>query len=182
MKRVILITLILVVMLTGCKNNETDAETQETGVNEVTPVYGAIEHVIYEELVVDKNDHEPVSEKDGTTFAAASYEHTKPWYNKSGEIEGEAVTTLYFYLVNQLGMGEPIEQDHFKLYRLTGNEYTEITPSDCIVNTWTNNGDSRLWIGVQSKLIGEMEEGDYRAEYGAYSVDFRLSEQVFEAW
>ena len=137
-------------------------------------------YVRYTELAIDQTGYDTVSAEDGILFMAMDYGYRQPSYNIYGEIESDPDTSLRFYLLNEDGMAE--EQDHFTLYQKTGNSYVDITPSDCTISTESFNGDPRLWIDMHSSLLGELTEGDYRAEYGDYTTDFRLTMQDFEVW
>jgi len=139
-----------------------------------------IGYTSYTELAIDEMTRESVSEKDGTIFTAMDYKYVQGSYNVYGEIEREPDTSLRFFLMNENGM--PDERDHFALYQKTGSGYTDITPSDCTISTETFNNDPRLWVDMHSSLLGELSEGEYRAEYGEYTVDFSLSMQYFEVW
>lgn len=37
-------------------------------------------------------------------------------------------------------------------------------------------------VRMESSELKELEEGDYRLEYGPYQCDFKLSMQTFEEW
>ncbi len=137
-------------------------------------------YIQYTELAVDFDAYEPVSVKGDVSFMACDYGYLQESHNIYGEVDRDAETTLRFSLFDPNDAVE--EQDHFKLYQQTDNGYTDITPSDHVINAEFSDDDHRLWIDMHSNLLGEMTEGDYRAEYGEYSVDFRLSMQTFEVW
>ncbi len=57
--------------------------------------------------------------------------------------------------------------------------FNDITPADVSLNTYSPNNGHNLSLYMQSSNLGELAESDYRAEYGNYSVDFRISELLF---
>ncbi len=134
----------------------------------------------YTELAIDQNAYTPSAETDGVKFTALDCGYTREHYNIYGEIDQDPVSSLRFSLYCE---DHPLdEQDSFRLYQSVGNTYTDITPKDLTLDTSFEKDGHYINLTMQSSTLGEMSEGDYRAEYGAYSVDFRLSVQTFEVW
>ena len=134
----------------------------------------------YTELAVDQSAYDPSNETDGVTFTALDYRYTQEHYNIYGEIEQDAATALRFRLSSEDHTID--EQNSFRLYQSVGNIFTDITPKDITLDTSFEKDDHYMNLTMQSNTLGEMSEGDYRVEYGDYSVDFRLSVQTYEVW
>ncbi len=134
-------------------------------------------HSEYYKLAIDNSEYDPSKTTDGVTFTAVNYNHVMDKYNIYGEVEEAGVTTLRFGL--SCDQDSITEQDSFRLYRKEAGVYIDITPADVSLKTNSQNNDHYLSLYMQSSDIGELAEGDYRAEYGNYSVDFRISELLF---
>ena len=139
-----------------------------------------IDHHEYTRLSIDSSSYEPANKIGSVTFSASDYKYRNESYNIYGEIETEAVTTLSFVLWDE--DKTPDEQDFFRLYKADGGEYKEITPSDCAIIVGKGYDENHLYVDMESNALGELTEGDYRAEYGKYSVDFQLSMIREEVW
>ena len=134
---------------------------------------------IYTRLGVDESEYSALKTMGSVTMIFCGVEHKNASYNIYGEVTEEEQTTLNFYLIDDSGPAK--EQDVFKLYISENGSFVDITPPDYTL-TAEMVDDSYLSVNMQSSMLGELSEGDYRLEYGIYSVDFRLSELTYEVW
>lgn len=156
--------------------------------SEIRPVDADFGYVSYSEINVDNSKYESSSQYGTVTFSAYDYQYINADYNLYGEIEQAACTELKFTLIDPENI--TTKQDTFKLYRSEGSEFKDITPDDLTVDAESNyvtdeDGDLMehyLRVNVSSNSLGELPVGDYRAEYGEYTVDFRLDEIYVEEW
>ncbi len=153
----------------------------EAGIEESdeTPV-ASCDPSVHTELAVDCNEYEPSSTLGNVTFSAYNYRYSTERYNIYGETDQPQLTSLFFFLAGE--DSTPDEESSFSLYVKDKNGYKEITPRDCQIVVTPDDVHNRLMLEMQSNLLGELTEGDYRAEYGKYSLDFRLSVQTYEVW
>lgn len=152
--------------------------TDRQEINDALSV-GVDDPYVYTMLGIDESGYSASNTMGSVTIFVYGYDHKDESYNIYGEVKEAAQTTIEFNLVDDSG---PIkEQDVFRLYRSEGGSFVDITPSDCTLNADPGDG-SYLSVKMQSSLLGALSEGDYRLEYGIYSVDFRLSEMTYEVW
>ena len=71
------------------------------------------------------------------------------------------------------------EQDDFRLYRNEDGEFVDITPADAGIKAVIQYYGHMITLYMQSSELGGLPAGDYRAEYGPYYVDFKMSEQQY---
>ena len=71
------------------------------------------------------------------------------------------------------------EQDGFRLYRNEDGEFVDITPADVSLKAVIQYYGHIITLYMQSSELGGLPAGDYRAEYGPYYVDFKMSEQQY---
>ena len=134
----------------------------------------------YTELAIDSTESEPVNEKDGVSIGIQDYHHINGSYNIYGEVEREEQTIIEFILWSE--EQEVEEQDAFRLYKTIDDTDRDITPEDCFLDAAHLKDRNHLQVRMESNLLGELEEGIYRIEYGAYRVSFKLTMQTFEVW
>ena len=154
----------------GCWN----PEHEET---EPIDAYGGVKEYGYTELAVDHNEYEPMSEQDGIVMQVVDYQYIPETYNIYGEIDKERQTSINFCLSGDNQNVE--EQQNCKLYKIVNDEVVDITPRDIMLVTECEDGDDIVAVSMKSSLIDELDEGDYRIEFGVYQVDFRLTIQTF---
>lgn len=143
-----------------------------------------IQYDCYEMLAIDSQEYEPSNELNGTTIYVTDYRFTNERYNIYGEIEAEKEVSLSFYL-----SGENVnshESNDFTLLIKSGDHYVDITPADVVLTfdykEKYDGARNLLNITMQSNLLGELQEGDYRILYDSYPVDFKMMVQMFEVW
>lgn len=134
-------------------------------------------HSEYTILDIDHSEYEPSHSSEGVTFSVGRYSRSWDKYNIYGEIEEAGVTTLQFGL--ECDMHRLAEQDSFRLYRKENGEFVDITPFDVSLKADIDQYGHYITLYMQSTDLGELSEGDYRAEYGPYTVDFKMSNQLY---
>ena len=165
-----------------------------TDEEEKTPPETDIPYVQWTELQVDKRDGMNEELPEGINLSVSEYRFDCNRYNIYGEIEYPQVTKIDFCLI-KLGMttdGETvleevdeselnIQNGDVKLYVKENGSYKDITPSDVSVTSYYST-EKVIYYTLESNLLGELEERDYKIEYGGYAAEFSLSVQTFEAW
>ena len=134
-------------------------------------------HSEYMVLDIDHSEYEPSHSSEGVTFSVGRYSRSWDKYNIYGEIEEAGVTVLQFGL--ECDLHRLAEQDSFRLYRKENGEFVDITPFDISLKADIGDYGHYMTLYMQSSDLGELYEGDYRAEYGPYSVDFKMSNQLY---
>ena len=165
-----------------------------TDEEEKTPPEMDIPYVQWTELQVDRRDGMNEELPEGINLSVSEYRFDCNRYNIYGEIEYPQVTKIDFCLI-KLGMttdGETvleevdeselnIQNGDVKLYVKENGSYKDITPSDVSVTSYYST-EKVIYYTLESNLLGELEERDYKLEYGGYAAEFSLSVQTFEAW
>ena len=65
------------------------------------------------------------------------------------------------------------------VYRNEDGEFVDITPADVSLKAVIQYYGHIITLYMQSSELGGLPAGDYRAEYGPYYVDFKMSEQPY---
>lgn len=165
-----------------------------TNEEEQTPPVTDIPYVQWTELQVDNRDswYEPLPE--GINLFVNEYRFDWDRYDLYGVVQTPQITKIDFQIRN-CGVnidGEMVIDDvdeselniqngEIKLYVKENGSYKDITPSDARVTSYCNT-DTIVNYTLESNLLGELQEGDYKLEYAGYSSEFTLAVQTFEAW
>ena len=165
-----------------------------TNEEEQTPPVSDIPYVQWTELQVDNRDsrYEPLPE--GINLFVNEYRFDWDRYDLYGVIQTPQITKIDFQIRN-CGVnidGETVIEDvdeselniqngEIKLYVKENGSFKDITPSDATVTSYYAT-DTIVNYTLESNLLGELEEGDYKLEYAGYSSEFSLAIQTFEAW
>ena len=165
-----------------------------TNEEEQTPPVTDIPYVQWTELQVDNRDswYEPLPE--GINLFVNEYRFDWDRYDLYGVVQTPQITKIDFQIRN-CGVnidGETVIDDvdeselniqngEIKLYVKENGSYKDITPSDARVTSYYNT-DTIVNYTLESNLLGELQEGDYKLEYAGYSSEFTLAVQTFEAW
>lgn len=169
MKKTLFVILFFVFILTGC--------TIESfiGAGDVPPIEST-GHSVYYKIDIDHSEYEPSHSSEGVTLTVCEYSHSGAIYN-NGETEEPELTVLQFELkCDTQGLEE---QDGFRLYRNEDGEFVDITPADVSLKAVIQYYGHIITLYMQSSELGGLPAGDYRAEYGPYYVDFKMSEQQY---
>ena len=153
--------------------NDANSEVEELN------IYPDYKRYTYTKLAVESIPADMINEQNGVKIWVDDYDILPGSYNIYGEQTEKDRVRIEFFFSSE--SKELEEQDEVRLYKVIDDRDIDITPGDYSLDAYDHHDDYMI-VRMESSELNELEEGDYRLEYGPYQCDFKLSMQTFEEW